>query len=60
MGFNPNKWFRNIEMTTAKLFGIETFLYVRNVYKYYVTYDLRQRNTLITEEQFNPETPAQK
>ena len=44
MGFDPNKWFLNVEMTTAKLFGEQTFLYVRNVYKYFVTYDLKQRN----------------
>lgn len=55
MGFDPNKWFENVEMTTAKLFGIETFLYVRNVYKYYVTYDLRQRNISIAEEKLAPE-----
>lgn len=55
MGFDPNKWFENVEMTTAKLFGIETFLYVRNVYKYYVVYDIRQRNISITQENLNPE-----
>ena len=55
MGFDPNKWFENVEMTTAKLFGIETFLYVRNVYKYYVTYDLRKRNVSIADEKLVPE-----
>ena len=54
MGFDPNKWFENVEMATAKLFGIETFLYVRNVYKYYVVYDIRQRNIPITQENLMP------
>lgn len=58
MGFDPNKWFGNVEMATAKLFGSETFLYVRNVYKYYVTYDIRQRNIPITKENFTPEIPS--
>jgi len=52
MGFNPNKWFGNVEMATAKLFGSQTFLYVRNVYKYYVAYDLRTNNASITAEKF--------
>jgi membrane-bound lytic murein transglycosylase MltF len=59
MGFDPNKWFENVEMTTAKLFGIETFLYVRNVYKYYVVYDIRQRNIPITQEKLIPERVVQ-
>jgi membrane-bound lytic murein transglycosylase MltF len=50
MGFDPNKWFENVEMATAKLFGVETFLYVRNVYKYYVSYDIEQRHISISQE----------
>lgn len=55
MGFNPNKWFGNVEMATAKLFGSQTFLYVRNVYKYYIAYELRTKNSSIAEEKFIPE-----
>ena len=55
MGFDPNKWFDNVEMATAKLFGVETFLYVRSVYKYYVVYDIRQRNIPISQENLIPE-----
>ena len=55
MGFDPNKWFDNVEMATAKLFGIETFLYVRSVYKYYVVYDIRQRNIPIFQENLIPD-----
>lgn len=50
MGFNPNKWFLNVEMAAAKMMGLETFLYVRNVYKYYVTYDVRQRKLQLDED----------
>ena len=39
-GFDPNKWFLNVEMTTAALFGMMTMNYVRNVYKYFVVYQL--------------------
>ena len=55
MGFDPNKWFDNVEMAAAKLYGIETFSYVRNVYKYYVVYDIRQRNIPITQENLVPD-----
>lgn len=40
LGFDPNRWFMNVEMVAARMVGEETFLYVRNVYKYYVTYDV--------------------
>lgn len=39
-GFDPNKWFLNVEMTTAALFGMVPMNYVRNVYKYFVVYQL--------------------
>ena len=39
-GFDPNKWFLNVEMTTAALFGMVPMSYVRNVYKYFVVYQL--------------------
>jgi len=58
MGFDPNKWFENVEMAAAKLYGSETFLYVRNVYKYYVAYDIRQRNIPITQENLIPDRVA--
>jgi len=39
-GFNPNEWFLNVEMIATQLFGTVTMNYVRNVYKYYVVYQL--------------------
>ena len=39
-GLDPNKWFDNVEIITAEKIGIETTTYVRNIYKYYVSYKL--------------------
>ena len=39
-GLDPNQWFNNVEIVTAKKIGIETTTYVRNIYKYYVAYKL--------------------
>jgi membrane-bound lytic murein transglycosylase MltF len=40
MGLDPNKWFNNVEVAVAKDIGSETVQYVRNIYKYYLTYQL--------------------
>jgi membrane-bound lytic murein transglycosylase MltF len=39
-GLDPDKWFNNVEIVTAEKVGIQTTTYVRNIYKYYVTYKL--------------------
>jgi membrane-bound lytic murein transglycosylase MltF len=39
-GLDPNQWFNNVEVVTARRVGIETTTYVRNIYKYYVAYRL--------------------
>jgi membrane-bound lytic murein transglycosylase MltF len=39
-GLDPDKWFNNVEVVVAEKIGIETTTYVRNIYKYYVTYRL--------------------
>ncbi|NIR32424.1 MAG: hypothetical protein GWN84_24590 [Gammaproteobacteria bacterium] len=33
MGFDPNTWFRNVELVAAKRIGRETVQYVSNIYK---------------------------
>jgi membrane-bound lytic murein transglycosylase MltF len=38
MGYDPNKWFGNVEVATAKVVGAETTQYVANIYKYYIAY----------------------
>jgi membrane-bound lytic murein transglycosylase MltF len=40
MGYDPNKWFGNVEVATAKLVGRETTQYVANIYKYYIAYQM--------------------
>jgi len=37
---DPDKWFNNVEIVVAQQIGSETTTYVRNIYKYYVTYKL--------------------
>lgn len=39
-GLDPNVWFNNVEIVTAEKVGMETTTYVRNIYKYYVSYKL--------------------
>jgi membrane-bound lytic murein transglycosylase MltF len=41
-GLDPNLWFNNVEVVTAERIGIETTTYVRNIFKYYVSYKLTQ------------------
>jgi membrane-bound lytic murein transglycosylase MltF len=40
MGFDPNVWFRNVEIAAAKSIGMETVQYVSNIYKYYISYQM--------------------
>jgi len=46
-GYDPNKWLDNVEVIAAKEIGRETVRYVRNVFKYYVAYQmfLEDRNS---------------
>jgi membrane-bound lytic murein transglycosylase MltF len=37
---DPNRWFNNVEVVVAETVGAETTTYVRNIFKYYVTYKL--------------------
>lgn len=39
-GFDPDKWFNNVELVVAEKVGMETTTYVRNIYKYYASYRL--------------------
>ena len=56
---DPDKWFNNVEIVTAQKIGIETTMYVRNIYKYYVAYKLveeRRKATRKAHEQVAPGT----
>ncbi len=37
-GFDPDQWFNHVEVVTAQKIGMETTTYVRNIFKYYVSY----------------------
>jgi len=39
-GFDPNVWFGNVELMVAREIGEVTVMYVDNIYKYYVAYQL--------------------
>lgn len=45
MGYDPNKWFDNVEVIAAKDIGRETVQYVSNIFKYYVSYRLSREQT---------------
>jgi membrane-bound lytic murein transglycosylase MltF len=36
-GYDPNKWFNNVERVVAQKVGQEPVTYVRNIYKYNIT-----------------------
>ena len=39
-GYDPNVWFRNVEVVVANEVGREPVKYVRNIFKYYTAYGL--------------------
>ncbi len=45
-GYNPNKWFDNVEVIAAKEIGHETVQYVANILKYYIAYRLSTEQEL--------------
>lgn len=45
-GLDPNVWFDNVELRSARVIGRENVQYVRNIYKYYLAFRLvEQRRT---------------
>jgi membrane-bound lytic murein transglycosylase MltF len=52
-GYNPNLWFRNVEIVASAEIGGETVQYVRNIYTYYLAYKMvieRQAESAQTEQ----------
>jgi len=39
-GYDPNRWFRNVEVVVANEVGRETVRYVGNIFQYYTAYSL--------------------
>ena len=50
MGYDPNRWFGNVEVAVAKVVGRETTQYVANIYKYYIAYRMA-RETLTRRDE---------
>jgi membrane-bound lytic murein transglycosylase MltF len=48
-GLDPNQWFNHVEIVTAEKIGIGTTTYVRNIYKYYVSYRFMLENMETTK-----------
>jgi membrane-bound lytic murein transglycosylase MltF len=58
-GFNPDKWFFNVENIASEIIGRETVDYVANINKYFVAYQLyfdiyQQRNRIKKSLHLNP------
>jgi len=49
-GYDPNRWFDNVEIIAARRIGRETVTYVSNVFKYYVGYQLTSERTALRQE----------
>lgn len=49
-GLDPNRWFDHVEVIAARRIGRETVDYVRNIYKYYVAYQLILARNLQVEQ----------
>ena len=48
-GLNSNVWFGEVEKVVAESVGMEPVTYVRNIFKYYVTYKLMQDQELAAQ-----------
>jgi membrane-bound lytic murein transglycosylase MltF len=46
LGFDPNRWFGNVEIGMYRAVSGEPASYVRNIYKYYVTYQGLEKSRL--------------
>lgn len=49
-GYDPNKWFGNVEVVVAADIGAETVQYVANILKYYMAYRLTLQRELERKE----------
>lgn len=54
-GYDPNRWFDNVEIIAARRIGSETVTYVSNVFKYYVGYQMTIERGSIREERYAAE-----
>lgn len=54
-GYNPNIWFKNVEVITRKNVGTEPIKYVANINRYYVIYKQMMALKLLKATQNTPE-----
>ena len=43
-GYNPDLWFNNVERVVATKVGREPVRYVRNIYRYYLSYQIAKQH----------------
>jgi len=48
-GYEPDVWFDNVEVIAAEVIGRETVQYVSNIYKYYLTYQMINRQSALRQ-----------
>ena len=58
LGFDPNRWFGNVEIGMYRAVSGEPAAYVRNIYKYYVTYQGLERARRAREEALESQAQA--
>lgn len=56
-GYDPDRWFDNVEIIAARRIGSETVTYVSNVFKYYVGYQISTQRGALREERYATELP---
>jgi membrane-bound lytic murein transglycosylase MltF len=56
-GYDPARWFDNVEIVAARRLGQETVTYVSNVFKYYVGYQLSVGRGAARSERYASELP---
>ena len=54
-GYDPNRWFDNVEIIAARRIGSETVTYISNVFKYYVGYQMTIERGAVREERYAAE-----
>ncbi len=54
-GYDPYRWFDNVEIIAARRIGRETVTYVSNVFKYYVGYQITMHRGALREERYSAE-----
>ena len=57
-GYDPDRWFNNVEIVAARRIGAETVTYVGNVFKYYVGYDLTVSRSVARTARYGEELAA--